>query len=107
MFTVCTEAESTPCSTTVMVLVQPRSPPILCRGHKAGFHFHVFVIGKTFVTSLARNRTCDPLVSGRCATMGVDSSHSYFSRFLRDFMILTQIEQSFPQKVATHCTELR
>ena len=105
MFTVCTEAESTPCSTTVMAIVQPRSPPILWLGHKAGFH--VFIIGKTFVTSLATNRTCDPLVSGRCATMGVDKSHSYFSRYLRDFMILTQIEQSFPQKVATHCTELR
>ena len=63
MFTVCTEAESTPCSTTVMVRVQPRSPPILWQGHKAGFY--AFVIGKTFVTSLARNRTCDPLVSGR------------------------------------------
>ena len=69
--------------------------------------FYAFVIGKTSVTSLARNRPCDPLVSGQYATMGVDKSHRYFSRYLRDFMILTQIEQSFPQKVATHCTELR
>ena len=40
MFTVCTEAESTPCSTTVMVV---RSPPILCLGLEAGFY--AFIIG--------------------------------------------------------------
>ena len=43
MFTVCTEAESTPCSTTVMVIVQPRSLPILCLGLEAGFY--AFIIG--------------------------------------------------------------